>query len=184
MKYLLLLLLFTFSSCEKLQEMGQENFKKNVTPKTPSEAELEKWKQKLALEEAEIKELDEKIRKMVRKTKEAGVLSWKIAQGYMRVGNYELSSRYYTQAIQQNMDNKVDVVGSEVHFFEGAIPFLKKHYSIESLLMICFSKLGLLMQMLLVIEVGTKSVVILQLPYLKDSFVKIRLISVIRMSLL
>jgi tetratricopeptide (TPR) repeat protein len=126
MKFILLLLVFTFSSCEKLQEMGQENFKKNVTPKTPSEVELEKWKQKLALEEAEIKELDEKIRKMVRKTKEAGVLSWKIAQGYMRVGNYELSSRYYTQAIQQNMDNKVDVVGSEVHFFEGAIPFFEK----------------------------------------------------------
>jgi len=126
MKYLLLLLLFVFFSCEKLQEMGQENFKKNVTPKTPSEAELEKWKQKLALEEAEIKELDEQIRKMVRKTKEAGVLSWKIAQGYMRVGNYELSSRYYAQAIQQNMDNKVDVVGSEVHFFEGAIPFFEK----------------------------------------------------------
>ncbi|MBK6604375.1 MAG: hypothetical protein IPG24_02600 [Leptospiraceae bacterium] len=47
--------------------MGQENFKKNVTPKTPSEAELEKWKQNLALEEAEIKELEEKIRKMVKR---------------------------------------------------------------------------------------------------------------------
>ena len=62
MKFILLLLVFTFSSCEKLQEMGQENFKKNVTPKTPSEAELEKWKQKLALEEAEIKELDKRSR--------------------------------------------------------------------------------------------------------------------------
>ena len=71
MKFILLLLVFTFSSCEKLQEMGQENFKKNVTPKTPSEVELEKWKQKLALEEAEIKELEEKIRKMVKKLRRA-----------------------------------------------------------------------------------------------------------------
>ena len=66
--------------------MGQENFKKKVTPKTPSEVELEKWKQNLALEEAEIKELEEKIRKMVKKTKSAGVLSWKIAKAYMQVG--------------------------------------------------------------------------------------------------
>ena len=70
MKFILLLIL-TFSSCEKLKEMGQENFKKNVTPKTPSEAELEKWKQNLALEEAEIKELEEKIRKMVKKCRSA-----------------------------------------------------------------------------------------------------------------
>lgn len=126
MKFILLTLILLTSSCDKLKDIGQDNFKKNVTPKTPSEAELEKWKEKLALDEAEIKELDEKIRKMVRKTKEAGVLSWRIAQGYMRVGNYELSSRYYTQAIQQNMENKVDVVGSEVHFFEAAIPFFEK----------------------------------------------------------
>jgi tetratricopeptide (TPR) repeat protein len=126
MRYIFILLIFLFYSCEKLQEMGQENFKKKVTPKTPQEADLEKWKQKLALEEAEIKELDEKIRKMIRKTKEAGALSWRIAQGYMKVGNYELSSRYYAQAIQENMGNKVDVIGSEVHFFEGAIPFFEK----------------------------------------------------------
>ena len=126
MKFILLLFIFLFSSCEKLQEMGQENFKKKVTPKTPSEVELEKWKQNLALEEAEIKELEEKIRKMVKKTKSAGVLSWKIAKAYMQVGNYELSSRYYAQAIKENMENKVDVVGSEVHFFEGAIPFFEK----------------------------------------------------------
>jgi len=126
MKFILLLFVLVFSSCEKLQEMGQENFKKNVTPKTPSEAEIEKWKQNLSLEEAEIKELEEKIRKMVKKTKNAGVLSWKIAKAYMQVGNYELSSRYYAQAIKENTGNNVDVVGSEVHFFEGAIPFFEK----------------------------------------------------------
>lgn len=126
MKIIFILGIIFFSSCEKLQEMGQENFKKNITPKTPQEADLEKWKQKLALEEAEIKELEEKIRSMVRKSKEAGALSWRIAQGYMKVGNYELSSRYYAQAIQENTGDKVDVIGSEVHFFEGAIPFFEK----------------------------------------------------------
>lgn len=126
MKYLVLILIIFFSSCEKLKEYGQENFKKTITPKTPKEAELEKWKQELALNEAEIKDLEEKIRKMVGKTKEAGTLSYRIAQGYMRVGNYELSSRYYTQAIQENTGEKVDVISSEVHFFEGAIPFFEK----------------------------------------------------------
>lgn len=125
MKFILLLIVI-LSSCEKLQEMGQANFKKNITPKTPEQADLEKWKQRLALEEAEIKDLEEKIRKMVKKTKEAGALSRKIAQGYMRVGDYELSTRYYAHAIKENMDSKVDVIESEVHFFEAAIPFFEK----------------------------------------------------------
>ena len=113
-------------SCDKLKEMGQENFKKKVTASTPSQVEIEKWKEKLDLSEAEIKELDEKILKMVKKTKEAGALSHKIAQAYMKVGNYELGTRYYAKSIEENLQGKTETVGSEVHFFEGAIPFFEK----------------------------------------------------------
>lgn len=123
--FLLTILLVTLS-CDKVQDWGKENFKKKITPETPSERELEKWKERLGMEEAEVKELDDKIHKLVQKTKLAGALSWKIAQGYMKVGNYELGSRYYVQSIQENMENKVEVVAGEVHLFESAIPFFEK----------------------------------------------------------
>jgi predicted Zn-dependent protease len=123
---LLFLLSLYFFNCEKLTEMGRENAKKRTTPSTPDQAELEKWKDKLELTEAEIKELEEKIRKMVRKTKDAGALSHKIAQGYMKVGNYELSSKYYTKSMDETMQGKSETIGAEVHFFEGAIPFFEK----------------------------------------------------------
>lgn len=120
---LLVLMLF---SCDKLKEMGQENFKKKVAPKTPKEAEIERWKEKLDLTEAEMKDLEEKIRKLVKKTKEAGALSHKIALSYMKVGNYELSTRYYAKAIEENLQGKTETISHEVHFFEGAIPFFEK----------------------------------------------------------
>ncbi|MCE9501001.1 MAG: hypothetical protein K8R21_10975, partial [Leptospira sp.] len=112
--------------CDRLVEWGKKNARSKILPPPSDEREINHWKEKLNLEEAEIRELETKIRKMVRKTTEAGALSWKIARAYMKVGNYELGSRYYTQALKENQEGKTEVIGAEVHFFESAIPYFEK----------------------------------------------------------
>lgn len=127
---LLIVIIFIpiFGNCEKIEKWAKISWQKRIQTKPTSNAEIENWKEKLALNEAEIKELDKTIRKMVKKTKTAGGLSWKIAQAYMKVGNYELGIRYYNQALNENTEQtkNVEVIGSEVHFFESAIPYFDK----------------------------------------------------------
>lgn len=89
--------------------------------------DLEAWKERLAMEEAEIVELEKKISSMAQKTRSAGALSWKIAQGYMKIGDYDMGVKFYNQALKENNEGKkVEIVGAELHFFEPAIPFFEK----------------------------------------------------------
>jgi tetratricopeptide (TPR) repeat protein len=94
----------------------------------PSPEEMEKWKEKLGLQEAEVRELDKKIREMVSTTKTAGALSWRIARAYMKAGVFDISSQYFQKAISENQQGMNDTVNSrpEIHTFESAIPFFEK----------------------------------------------------------
>lgn len=127
MRVLLVSIFFvSIVNCERLSEWGRKNARNKLLVPEPDTKEVEKWKEMLQLEEAEIQELDSKIKKMVQKTGQAGALSWKIARAYMKVANYELGSRHYTQSLKEKGNEKVEVIGAEVHFFESAIPFFEK----------------------------------------------------------
>ena len=93
-----------------------------------NEAEIEKWKEKLGIQEAEVIQLDERIRDMVKITKQAGALSWKIAQAYMKVGSYDYSLAYYQKAIEEQNSDQYSTANSrpEWHSFESAIVFFEK----------------------------------------------------------
>jgi tetratricopeptide (TPR) repeat protein len=125
---LLFTILFFFGSCEKLREFGRENAKRRLSGAPVNEAELEKWKEKLNLQEAEVIQLDERIRDMVKITKQAGALSWKIAQAYMKVGSYDYSLAYYQKAIEEQSTEQFSTANSrpELHSFESAIVFFEK----------------------------------------------------------
>lgn len=124
---LVLLLSFSFLGCEKLDEFGRKRMQERLGGPKVNQRELESWKEKLALEEAEIKALDEKIKLMVVKTKTAGALHWKIAKSYMNAGNFEVSSEYYQRAIDDQTKGVTDPSNSrpEIHRFESAIPFFE-----------------------------------------------------------
>lgn len=123
-KFLLLCLslLFLTSSCEVWENLTRSKWDKKNLTKPPSEADLVHWKDKLALEEAEIEEMDKKIRKLVQKSNQAGALAWKIARGYMRSGSFEVGSKYYEEAIGNDLKN----AGFELHSFESALPYFEK----------------------------------------------------------
>jgi tetratricopeptide (TPR) repeat protein len=130
LKVLLIILSGTlfFSNCEKLRELGRENTKRRLGGTPVNDAEIEKWKEKLNLQEAEVIQLDERIRDMVKITKQAGALSWKIAQAYMKVGSYDYSLMYYQKAIEEQNSDQFNTANSrpELHSFESAIVFFEK----------------------------------------------------------
>lgn len=115
-----------FSSCDKLEEFGQKRAQERLSGKV-DEKEIEIWKEKLSLQEAEIRALDEKIKEMVSKTKQAGALSWRIAKAYLKVGNSEISTEYYQKAIDDQIHGVHEPAQSrpELHKFESAIPFFE-----------------------------------------------------------
>lgn len=115
--------LFVFISCERSKNFGFQN----RVDRPPTVEDLEDWKERLAMEEAEIIELEKKISSMAQKTRSAGVLSWKIAQGYMKIGDYDMGVKFYNRALKENNEEKkIEIVGAELHFFEPAIPYFEK----------------------------------------------------------
>ncbi|EMN01088.1 hypothetical protein LEP1GSC035_2841 [Leptospira noguchii str. 2007001578] len=62
--------LFVFISCERSKNFGF----RNRADKPPTVEDLEAWKERLAMEEAEIIELEKKISSMAQKTRSAGAL--------------------------------------------------------------------------------------------------------------
>ncbi|MDV6235420.1 hypothetical protein CH379_007240 [Leptospira ellisii] len=123
LRFIVLSISFFVISCERSKNFGFQN----RGDRPPSVEDLEAWKERLAMEEAEIAELEKKISSMAQKTRSAGALSWKIAQGYMKIGNYDLGVKYYNRALRENNEGKkVEVVGAELHFFEPAVPFFEK----------------------------------------------------------
>lgn len=119
-------ILLFFNSCERLEEWGQNRAKERMSGNV-DEKEIEIWKEKLGLQEAEIRALDEKIKEMVSKTKQAGSLSWRIAKAYLKVGNSEISTEYYQKAIDDQIHGVYEPSQSrpELHKFESAIPFFE-----------------------------------------------------------
>ncbi|MEM7184179.1 MAG: hypothetical protein AAF518_24990 [Spirochaetota bacterium] len=127
-----IVLLVNLIHCDKIKEWGKKRSLANSKPKSVSKKDIEKWKEKLNLSQGEIKELDQAIRKLIRKTNEAGSLSWKIARAYMRSGNYEMGTKLYTQALKENA-NKQDLPESNIHTFESAIVYWEKTLLYKSL---------------------------------------------------
>ncbi|GBF39200.1 tetratricopeptide repeat protein [Leptospira johnsonii] len=117
---LILLFVFLISDCKNLSKFSGKN------TKPPTVEDLEAWKRRLNMDESEIIELEKKIREMASKTRSAGALSWKIAQGYMKIGDYDLASKYYNKAIQEEGSGKTEVIGADVHFFESSLPYFDK----------------------------------------------------------
>ncbi|MCP5497433.1 MAG: tetratricopeptide repeat protein [Leptospiraceae bacterium] len=122
--FMLLILLFPLTTCEKLEEWRKQNALRRLTPKQPTEDDIENWKERLSLTEAEIVDMDRKIRELVKKTRVAGSISWRIARAFVRIGNYELGSKYYTEALTENAGENPPQ--ADVHRFESAIPYFEK----------------------------------------------------------
>ncbi|WP_109020879.1 hypothetical protein [Leptospira kobayashii] len=120
--FIFLIFGISLNSCDQLKDLTKSKWEKQKFAKPPSESDIANWKEKLALEEAEIEELDKRIRKMVQKTNQAGALSWKIARAYMRAGSFEVGAKHYEEAIVAQTEDK----GYEIHSFESALPYFEK----------------------------------------------------------
>ncbi|MBM9590459.1 hypothetical protein JWG41_08390 [Leptospira sp. 201903075] len=122
---LLVVLGLSFTGCEYLKSLTESRYRKRIGGEPVSEKDIVNWKEKLALEEAEIEEMDKRIRKMVQKSNQSAALSWKIARAYMRAGSAELGSRYYEEAIGESIPNAKQG-GFEIHSYESALPYFEK----------------------------------------------------------
>ncbi|MCW7489073.1 tetratricopeptide repeat protein [Leptospira meyeri] len=122
---LLSLLGFSLIGCDYLKSLTESKYRKRIGGELPSEKDIVNWKEKLALEEAEIEEMDKRIRKMVQKSNQASALSWKIARAYMRAGSADLGAKYYEEAMGESLPNSKQG-GFEIHSYESALPFFEK----------------------------------------------------------
>ncbi|WCL49882.1 tetratricopeptide repeat protein [Leptospira sp. GIMC2001] len=118
--------------------MAKRNWDKKQNQNTVDFEDVEKWKVTLALNEAELKALDKSIRNMVNRTSQAGALSWKIAQAYMKASNYEMGLRYYQRAIDESdsasesassfkSTGEVETnSGTRMAYWESSLPYFNK----------------------------------------------------------
>lgn len=125
MGILLVLLGFSFTGCDYLKSLTESRYRKRIGGEPASEKDIVNWKEKLALEEAEIEEMDKRIRKMVQKSNQSAALSWKIARAYMRAGSADLGARYYDEALAESIPNAKQG-GFEIHSYESALPYFDK----------------------------------------------------------
>lgn len=125
MGILLVLSGFSFSGCDYLKSLTESRYRKRIGGEPASEKDIVNWKEKLALEEAEIEEMDKRIRKMVQKSNQSAALSWKIARAYMRAGSADLGARYYDEALAESIPNAKQG-GFEIHSYESALPYFDK----------------------------------------------------------
>lgn len=125
MGILLVLLGFSFTGCDYLKSLTESRYRKRIGGEPASEKDIVNWKEKLALEEAEIEEMEKRIRKMVQKSNQSAALSWKIARAYMRAGSADLGARYYDEALEESIPNAKQG-GFEIHSYESALPYFDK----------------------------------------------------------
>ncbi|TGL59975.1 tetratricopeptide repeat protein [Leptospira jelokensis] len=118
-------LLFFFCGCEYLKSLTESRYRKRIGGELTSEKDIVNWKEKLALEEAEMEEMEKRIRKLVQKSNQSAALSWKIARAYMRAGSADLGVRYYEEAVTESIPNAKQG-GFEIHSYESALPFFEK----------------------------------------------------------
>lgn len=113
--------------------IGEENMHlRKLQPKKITEKDIEEWKERLNMTEGEIKLLDREIHKLIKKTNKAGSLSWRIARAYMRMGNYEMGSIYYTQSLKEDVAKK-DTQESLIHKYETSLAYWDKTLLYKSL---------------------------------------------------
>lgn len=128
-----------FFSCEKMDEMARANWeKKHQKMHNADSQDVERWKESLAINEAELKALDKQIEDMVGRTAQAGALSWKIAQAYMKASNFEMGFRYYQRAASEqagldpdsdnlsNSANRGSSGGGRIAFWDSSLPYWEK----------------------------------------------------------
>lgn len=125
MKWILFFIIPLLTQCDWIRDYARTRWEERIESKTSQYTDVEKWKEKLAMTEAEMHELDEDIQSLVQKTREAGSLSWKIARGYMKASDFDLANRYYTRAIEEK-SGLAAPKGAEVHSYEIAIQFFEK----------------------------------------------------------
>ncbi|TGL55979.1 hypothetical protein EHQ59_01640 [Leptospira kemamanensis] len=118
-------LVLFFSGCEYLKSLTESRYRKRIGGEPTSEKDIVNWKEKLALEEAEIEEMDKRIRKLVQKSNQSAALSWKIARAYMRAGSADVGVRYYEEALSESIPNAKEG-GFEIHSYESALPYFEK----------------------------------------------------------
>ncbi|XDD47123.1 tetratricopeptide repeat protein [Leptospira sp. WS39.C2] len=121
----ILSLVLVFTGCEYLKSLTESRYRKRIGGESVSEKDIVNWKEKLALEEAEIEEMEKRIRKLVQKSNQSAALSWKIARAYMRAGSADLGVRYYEEALTESVPNSKQG-GFEIHSYESALPFFEK----------------------------------------------------------
>lgn len=124
MGFVLSLVLF-LTGCEYLKSLTESRYRKRIGGEPTSEKDIVNWKEKLALEEAEIEEMEKRIRKLVQKSNQSAALSWKIARAYMRAGSADVGVRFYEEALKESIPNAKQG-GFEIHSYESALPFFEK----------------------------------------------------------
>ncbi len=132
MERILIATLFLFlTSCDYFDKMARENWEKKQAKAQVNFEEVEKWKQNLAINESELKKLDQSIHEMVGRTAQTGALSWKIAQAYMKASNYEMGLRFYQRAADEvgsgtGADSTNQVKKGRIAYWESALPYFDK----------------------------------------------------------
>lgn len=128
-----LFLILLGSNCDQLDEIAKKNWEKRHRKlQSVDFRDVEKWKENLALSEAELRALDQNIQKLVRETAKAGALSWRIAQAYMRASNFEMGLRYYQKAaeemagIEGGAKKQAKESGSRLAFWDSSLPYFEK----------------------------------------------------------
>lgn len=125
-----ILVVMNLTACDFWKSLTESRYKK--AQKEPTEKDLVNWKEKLALDEAEIEELDKRLRTLVQKSNQAGALSWKIARAYMRAGSADLATKQYEDALRESLELKREN-GYEIHSYEIALPYFEKAIAIGKL---------------------------------------------------
>ncbi len=129
------LVCFSLSSCEQLDKMAKKNWEKKYGKlKSADFQKVEKWKETLAVNEAELRALDQSIQKMVKSTAQAGALSRRIAQAYMRASNFEMGLRYYQKAAEEMAGREVANGAiqqsrgqpGKLTFWDSSLPYFEK----------------------------------------------------------
>lgn len=121
-------------SCDQVDQIARTNWeKKHQKMHNADSKDVEKWKESLAMSEAELQALDKNIREMVTRTAKAGALSWRIAQAYMKASNFEMGARYYQRALEETGRDSDGQKGSppgnsgtRMGFWDSSLPYFDK----------------------------------------------------------
>lgn len=125
----ILLPILLFVRCDKMDEIAKKNWeKKHDQMHNADSKDVDRWKETLAVNEAELKALDKSIREMVGRTAQSGALSWRIAQAYMKASNYEMGARYYQRALEEATESERmnSSSGGRIAFWDSALPYFDK----------------------------------------------------------